>query len=137
MPQHSVGPAGSGGRPIVEGVFESGDRIRLIKVGPDGVMPWITVVLREVPAYQWSTFTGCALLVMLIAALTRGLLAEVGGVARVVAGIVAVAIAWLVTTTLARRVWVRLVESVVADTAQAILDTDPNADPSPERGVQL
>jgi hypothetical protein len=133
----STGPAvssnGGCGR-TVECVLESGRRVSLISLGPDGVTPWTGVVIRPVAAYQRATMGVCGLLVVLTAVLARPLLSDVATGWRAGVGVVVVGAAWLLSNVVAGRVWARLVESLVTDTAQAILDTTDM--PLPPSGEQ-
>jgi hypothetical protein len=105
----------------IDCVAERGRPAMLITVGVEGVEPWAPVVVRVVPAYQWAAGIVWAMLVCLFAAIMRPMAADWPGWLHAGAGLLVMAGGWLLVARLADRLWLRVVESVASDAAEAVL----------------
>lgn len=113
----------------IDCVAERGRPAMLITVGVEGVEPWLPVAVRVVAAYQWAAVMVWALLVCLLAAIMRPAVGGWPGWLHAGAGLLVTAASWLLVARLADRLWLRVVESVAADAAEAVLSA--TAEPAP------
>jgi hypothetical protein len=105
----------------VECVAERGGPVTLLCVDADGVRPWLEVELRAVPAYQRATVAVCAAVVGVLAVVARPIVAGWPWWPHAGLGVLVTVGVWLLVGLVADLVFSRLVESLVTDTAQAIL----------------
>jgi hypothetical protein len=105
----------------VECVAERGGPVTLLCVDADGVRPWLEVAVRTVPAYQRATVAVCAAVVGVLAVVARPIVASCPWWVHAGLGVLVTVGAWLLVGLVADLVFLRLVESLVADTAQAVL----------------
>jgi hypothetical protein len=105
----------------VECVAERGGPVTLLCVDADGVRPWLEVAVRAVPAYQRATLAVCAAVVGVLGLVVRPIVAGWPWWLHAGLGVLVTVGVWLLIGLVADLVFSRLVESLVTDTAQAVL----------------
>jgi hypothetical protein len=113
-------------------VAKRGEPVTLLRINADGeVKPGIQVPVRAVAAYQYAGLTVCAGPVTGIAVPARPLVTSWPWWLHAGLGVLVTLAAWLLVAMVSDVVWSRLVESLVTDTASAILTASTAADPPP------
>ncbi|HZZ51054.1 MAG TPA: hypothetical protein VFE65_29525 [Pseudonocardia sp.] len=117
----------------IECVAERRQPVRLIRVGPSGVDPWLSVSVRTVRAFQRGVVAVWAVVVGACAALMRPMLAGTPGWLHGLIGVAVTLAGGLIVVRLSDVIFRRVVESVVVDTVTA-LQREPETD-DPELGA--
>lgn len=104
----------------IECVAERRRPARLIRVGPSGVDPWLSVSVRTVRAFQRGVVAVWAIVVGACAALMRPMLTSTPGWLHGLIGVAITLAGGLIVVRLSDVIFRRVVESVVVDTVTAL-----------------
>jgi hypothetical protein len=104
----------------IECVAAKRQPVQLIRVGPAGVDPWLSVPIRTVRAYHRGVVAVWAIAVAACAALLRPVLAGTPGWLHALIDLMVTLAGGLIVAQLSDAIFRRVVESVVVDTVTAL-----------------